>query len=149
MTQISRRTLGPKVWDRIYDLFLETVSSFSDKKKLGRFLDDFLTPTEKIMLSKRLAIVVLLSKGHDYRSVCELLKVTPTTVSKMSLKVRYSNEGIKPVIGDIYKKQALKVLWEEMRDVFDLPTKATYKSPSRYKRIYLRRKKVQRLKSEF
>lgn len=54
-----------------------------------------------------------------------------------------------PIIEDTLKKQARSVIKEEIKDLFDLPTKGTLKSPERIKRKISRRKKIQRIKTEF
>lgn len=149
MTKVSRLPLRTDVWNRIFDLFISTLADQKDKKKLSKFVDDFFSPTEKIMLAKRLALAVLLAKGHDYESIRRTLRVSPPTIAKLSLKIQYGGEGLKPVIGDILSKQASQIIWKEIEDLFDLPTKGNLKSPERLKRQIKRSKEISKLKSEF
>lgn len=149
MTKISRLPLRSDVWDRIFNLFIGTLADQNDKKKLSKFVDDFFSPTEKIMFAKRLALAVLVAKGHDYESIRRILRVSPPTIAKLSLKIQYGGEGLKPVIGDIFKKQASQIVWKEIEDLFDLPTKANLKSPERFKRKIKRTQEISELKSEF
>lgn len=149
MTKVSRLPLRTDVWDRIFNLFVGTLADQKDKGKLSKFIDDFFSPTEKIMFAKRLAAAVLLSKGHDYTSIRNILRVSPPTIAKLSLKIQYGGEGLKPVIEDIFKKEANQILWKEVENLFDIPTKASLKSPERFIRNRKRLQKIEEIKSEF
>jgi len=87
MTKVSRISLRPDVWDRVLNLFVSTIADQTDKKKLSEFFDNFFSPTEKIMFAKRLAAAVLLAKNHDYQSIHEILRISPPTIAKLSLKI--------------------------------------------------------------
>ena len=54
------------------------------------FLDKILTPAEKIMLAKRLAILQDLGKGATYEEIENRYKVISTTVSRMNKILRRS-----------------------------------------------------------
>jgi uncharacterized protein YerC len=149
MTKVSRLPLRPDVWNRVFDLFVSTLADQTNKKRLSRFIDDFFSPTEKIMFAKRLAMAVLVAKGHDYESIRRILRVSPPTIAKLSLKIQYGGEGLKPVIEDIFKKQAGKIIWKEIEDLFDIPTKSNLKSPERFKRRVRRSQQIMGIKSEF
>ncbi|OGM19094.1 hypothetical protein A2686_00850 [Candidatus Woesebacteria bacterium RIFCSPHIGHO2_01_FULL_38_10] len=149
MTKISRIPLRPDVWERIFDIFIGTLADLKDKKKLEAFINDFFSPTEKIMYAKRLALVVLLAKGHDYQSIRQILKISPPTIAKMSLKVKYEGKGLFPVIEDILRKQAAQIIWKEIEGLLDIPTKGSLKSPERFKRNIFREQMIREIKSEF
>lgn len=149
MTKISRLPLRKDVWDRVLDLFVSTLADQKDKKKLANFFDDFFSPTEKIMFAKRLAAAVLLAKEHDYQSIHEILRISPPTIAKLSLKIKYGGEGLKPVIEDIFKKQSNQIVWKEIEGFFDVPAKGNLKSPQRFTRNIKRRQKIEEIKSEF
>lgn len=149
MPKVSRLPLRSDVWDKILNLFVSTLADQKDKKKLSKFFDDFFSPTEKIMFAKRLATAVLLAKGHDYISIREILRVSPPTIAKLSLKIQYGGEGLKPVIEDIFKKQASQIIWKEIESLFDVPIKGNLKSPERFIRNKKREQKIREIKSEF
>ncbi len=137
------------VWERVFNLFVNTLSDQHDKVRLSKFIDDFFSPTEKIMFAKRLAAAVLLSKGHDYQSIRNILRVSPPTIAKLSLKIQYGGEGLKPVIEGIFKKQSSQIVWKEIESLFDLPSKGNLKSPERFVRSLKREQKIKEIKSEF
>lgn len=149
MTQVSRIPLKQEVLDSIFDLFLETLINIKDKKRLSGFVQSIFTPNEKIMLAKRLAAALLLAKGHSYHSIRSILKLSPPTISKMNFRLKYEGEELNPVIEGILRRQAKGVVIEELKDFLDIPTKSTLKSPVRLKRKTQRKRKIEKIKSEF
>lgn len=142
--------IRPDVWERIFDMFLDSfIFAQKDKNKLNAYVQSIFTPTERIMFAKRFAAIILLAKGHDYRSVAQTLRMSLATIGKMKYKLNYEGEGLTPIIEDTLRKQAKSVLKEEIKDLFDFPTKSSLKSPRRAKRAQEREKKIERIKREF
>ena len=137
------------MWDRIFELFLDTLVSIKDKKKLNGFVHSIFTPTERIMFAKRLAAALLLAKGHSYKNVGKILRMSHPTIAKMNFRLKYEGEDLVPIIEDIFRKQSKAVLIEELKDLFDIPTKSSLKSPDRFRRMSERGSKISRIKSEF
>ena len=146
MTQVSRFMLRPEVWEKIFDLFTDTFLRIKDKKRLNNFFDNFFSPTEKIMLSKRLAIAVLLAKGNDYASIKNTIRVTDGTISKVNLLLKSNRAGLRLAVEEILKRDAGKIFWQEISDMLDFPRKGGnwYEMG---KRKFQRRRKIQDLKS--
>lgn len=149
MTKVSRLPLRLDVWERIFNLYIETLADLKDPKELSKFINSFYTPTEKIVLAKRLALMVLLAKGQRYDDIRQILKISPPTIARMSLKVKYENEGITPIIEKIFKRQSSQILWKEILSLFNLPTKSTLKSGERLKKDLVVKVEVDKIKSEF
>jgi hypothetical protein len=74
-------------------------------------------------MAKRLAIAVLIAKGQDYRTIAQILKVTPITISKMSLRMKHGNGSVKKIADGISNSDDNKALLEEILGAFDVPTK--------------------------
>lgn len=60
------------------------VASFKNPIEAEQFLQDFLTPTELTVLSKRLAIFKMLSEQASYQAIQKKLKVSSATVSSVA-----------------------------------------------------------------
>ena len=148
MTKVSRLPLRQDIWEKIFDLFISTLVSIKNKKRLEGFVGNFFSPTERIMFAKRLAAAVMVAKGNDYQTIRQVLRISPPTIAKMSFRVRYEGEGLMPVIENILKKDATKILWEEIKDLIDVPTKGVNWSRMG-KRKFKRRMKIQELKKKF
>jgi len=119
MSQVSRFQLLPEVWEKIFNLFTDTFFRLKDKNKFGRFVDNFFSPTERIMLAKRLAIAVLLAKGNDYATIKRTLRVTAGTISKVGLLLRTNKSGLRFAVEEILKRDAGRLFWEEIMDLID------------------------------
>lgn len=100
MTQISKYPVQKDVYDEIFDTFLQVIANLNTKDRVLEFFDEFLTPTEKIMFSKRLAIGLLIAEGCDYKEIKNLLKISSGTISIFSSFYKYG-EGYKGVIDKI------------------------------------------------
>ncbi len=146
MSQVSKFLIRPELWDRIFNLFISSLFDIKDKEKLKDFIESFFTPTERIVFAKRLAAAVMIAKGTDYRTIKDTLRISPPTIARMSLKIKYEEKGIVPVIENILRKDSVKILWEEIQELLDIPVKG--KSWSEMgKRKYLRKRKIADLKT--
>lgn len=112
MTRISKRQVEDKVMNKIYTLLFETVGKKSNKKDFFSILNDVLSPTEKIMVGKRVGIMFLLLKNIEYEMISDVLKVSSTTVAKFHSIIKKSKK-IKEVLSSIVTKEKLfEVLME-------------------------------------
>jgi hypothetical protein len=64
-----------------------------------------------------LAISVLLAKGNSYENISNILRVTPNTITKMSLKMKYGNGSVKKVSESITNSDSGKAIIEEILGV--------------------------------
>jgi len=117
MAQISKYPISKNVYERIFDIFLETFSKLNSKREVSDFFDEFLTPTEKIMLAKRLAINVLLAKGFEYREISEILRVSSTTITSVSDKYKYG-KTINKITQTLINKEGIEDFWLEIAEAF-------------------------------
>lgn len=108
MAQVSKYPLSKTTEFRLYSLFWEAIADLKNPAKAEEFFNDLLTPTEKVMLSKRLAIAVMLIKGYDYSSIRSILKVSPTTIGAVSLWLKYSGKGYRDTVEKLLKKERVR-----------------------------------------
>jgi hypothetical protein len=101
------------------------------------------------MLAKRLAVAVLLYKRHDYQSIGRILRISDSTIAKISMKIKYSDGGLKKAVEKMLVKQSAQILWKEIEDLFDLPTKGNLKLSERFYRKLKRKRKISEIKNEF
>ena len=95
MPHISPKKVDDKNLKKIYQtLFSAITDKGISKKQQELAFEELLTPTEKIMIGKRLVAVSMLSDGFSVYQVSKTLKLSETTVSKFKLKLeqgRFSN----------------------------------------------------------
>lgn len=127
MSQVSRRYLSPKVSSQIFDMFLSTLTSLSSPSAVSSFIEDLLSPTEQIMLGKRLAIAYMLKKGYTHREIVNTLKVGLATVNKVSLTLKLNGNGYESVIGHMLKVQKISDFFLKLDEKIDqiLPPKGS------------------------
>ena len=86
MPHISSKKLKKEQLQKLYNEFGTALEKSARKSWTKFFLGDFLTRIEKIMLAKRFAVIYLLSKEVPSSYISEALFMSPTTISRMSLK---------------------------------------------------------------
>ncbi len=95
MPHISPRKVNGQVLEKIYKLLFSAIVDRNISKKQQQFaFGELLTPTEKIMLGKRMAAVSLLSQGMSPYKVGKMLQLSPTTTVKFQIKLengKFSN----------------------------------------------------------
>jgi len=95
MPHISPRKVNGQVLEKIYKLLFSAIVDRNTSKKQQQFaFGELLTPTEKIMLGKRMAAVSLLSQGMSPYKVGKMLQLSPTTTAKFQIKLengKFSN----------------------------------------------------------
>ena len=117
MTQISKYPIHKDVEKRMFEIFKSTISRLTISEDIEDFLEDFLSPVEKIMLSKRLSIAILLAKGYTYPLIARVLRVTPSTISTVSLRLKYSGKGYKKAVERILNQEKKDNFWQRIEDV--------------------------------
>lgn len=85
MAHVSKRKLSENTRGLI-DSSLLWIFSRLNGKESNWVLESLLTPTERIMLAKRLGILFLLKEDREETVIAETLKVTQGTVSRIKLQ---------------------------------------------------------------
>lgn len=80
MVNVSKKYLEKNLKNLVWRNFKIEIEKSASEEKLKRTLDKYLTPTEQIMLEKRLAILELLRSGLSYRKIKEILDVSHDTI---------------------------------------------------------------------
>ncbi len=117
MSQVSKYPIHKNVEKKMFEIFKSTISDLKNPLDIENFLDDFLSPVEKIMLAKRLAIAVLLAKGYTYPSISKILRVTPSTIATVSISLKYSGKGYKKMVEKILSNEKRDAFWKQIEDI--------------------------------
>ena len=119
MSQVSRKYLPPKVSGQIFEMFISTLSSLSSRDAGSSFVEDLLSPTEQIMLGKRLAIAYMIKKGYSQRSIVGTLKVGLSTVNKISLTLKGKNNGYQLVVDRMLRVEKIRSFFDKIEEKID------------------------------
>lgn len=87
MPHISKKELSKREFEELFGHLVKYVHRQDTRRDKEIFFFQFLTETEKIMLAKRLAIIVLLDRGVSPYEIWNKLGVSPSTVARISEKL--------------------------------------------------------------
>lgn len=105
MARISKKIVDEKLLTKIYRLFYEVFSRYEGQEDFLLIMDDILSPTEKIMLAKRLAIIYMLIKKVDYRDIADTLKVSTATILYYATSFYKRDSRVVNIINKMLKKE--------------------------------------------
>ncbi len=117
MTKVSKRFLNKELEKHIFELFIKTVVDLKNEADARSFLEDLLSPTEKIMLVKRLAIAVLLTKGYTYDEIDNTLKVSRSTIMNVSYWLKHGNTGYLKAVDRIMQQQKKEAFIDKIEEI--------------------------------
>lgn len=116
MTQVSRRPLDKNTQNRIYEIFIDVITEVQTTKDVTALLNDFFTPTERIMLPKRLCIAFLLLKGYAHRTIASYLKVSFTTINRVSTALKVGGQGYTLVLNRLRKRGQFETVLKKIEE---------------------------------
>ncbi|MFA5888958.1 MAG: Trp family transcriptional regulator [Candidatus Paceibacterota bacterium] len=111
MPHVSSKKINPALLEKLFNKLITVFSRAKDNKSMQSFIDEILTPTEKIMLAKRLAIILMLSGKTPIHKIADTLMVSPTTVIKMSLEIEVGKYNSILNISKNEKDDIEKIIW--------------------------------------
>ena len=82
--QKSSQTISTKLQDSLFHQLVTVLADYHRPYELDVFLRSFLTPTEQIVLAKRLAIARMLEAGCSYEDIKLELKVSSATIASVA-----------------------------------------------------------------
>jgi Trp operon repressor len=83
MPHVSRKKIKKEIATELADQFLTFLSITQSKTEARILANELLSQTERVMLAKRLAIIVLLVRGYSFVQIGEALGVTPQTITRV------------------------------------------------------------------
>jgi len=113
MTHISKRKLNEGDFKKIYNQLVSMFDTAGDSRKSDILLKEFMTLAEKTMFAKRFAILCMLEEGVSKHFISDVLKVSPSTIARVSLKYENGNFAY---IGNILRKNK-KTIWDVLETI--------------------------------
>lgn len=136
MPHVSKRPLEKEIQEKIISTLFESIMKMNQEKGVRDFINDLLTPTEKIMLAKRLGAALLLHRGYTYQSIGRILKLSPTTINHIQSDLLKSGEGYRTAFKILEKSERVSSLVDKIeRFIVSVvpPVKGSRKSYRRWK----------------
>jgi len=118
MTRISRYKLKDYVYEKMFGLFFEVITNSKNKEGFNQLMKELLSPTERIMVAKRVVLVYLLLQEIDYQVICRVLKVSSSTISKFKL-LTDNKSGMIDILKKTMRNDKIRLfVFELMSDLF-------------------------------
>ena len=106
MPQVSKIRLREEIQERMFQVFYQSMADVKTKKQAENLLNDLLTPTERIMLAKRLSIAIMLLKEYDYATIRRVLNVSFGTISRVATWLKIGGKGYKKILEKLLRQRA-------------------------------------------
>jgi|SRR3989344_1427592 len=114
MTRISRKQLNQKQLEKIKEHFSYLISYLNKKPEIESFFDEFLTKEEKIMLTKRLVLFIMLKKNFSPSATQLALNVSYETVRTYQNQLRYKTPQFHEIIEKLLKRDKIISFFREV-----------------------------------
>lgn len=145
MAQVSKRYIPPWTYEKILNIFLTSFLKIKEKNTAQLFFDELLSPTEKLMLAKRITCLYLLNKNVSIHQCSDILKLSTSTVGKYSIFLSKSPK-IKEILERILKEENFMRMVDTIINEYLFPPGrlgSDWKSAGRQKIAYEQRKQSQ------
>src|SRR3989344_7905171 len=113
MPHVSRKKLKKKVFIKIGEQLADTIAKANSARELRWVFKELITPTECVMLAKRLAIILMLERGYSFDIIQKTLKVTPQTIVMFWKITKQSSHKL--VIKEISSGKKKRGFWQELK----------------------------------
>jgi len=117
MGQVSRRQLPRIVSERMFELLIKAIIEAKDTAGAIALLRDLLTPVERIMIAKRLAIAVLLYREKTYEEIQDTLKVSKPTIAMVNGQLKYFGHGYREFVDKLSREKRWQGFFDKLGDV--------------------------------
>lgn len=108
MAQVSSQYIKPEVKHKLQFLLVSCISRCSQVSLAADFVEDLLTNTEKIMISKRIGVALMLLKRVGAREISEKLKVSFPTIYRVKTWLDFKGSGYRTLLESILKEDETK-----------------------------------------
>lgn len=109
MVQVSRYKLQKDVECKLNELLYEVFVKSNNKDEFNKIFNDIFSPTERVMIIKRIAIFYLKIQKVPQETITKVLHVSSSTVAKFSIISDFSH-GIIIKLNQILKNRNKKLL---------------------------------------
>ena len=124
MPHISKYQLNKKAEEEIIANLNTALTFINSGEDMINFINSLLSPTERIMIAKRLAMIILIESGVKDSEISNLLHVTNGTVAKMRLFYEARGTGFKIALKKLEEQKRLKAFKDTLLELVDFIGKA-------------------------
>lgn len=118
MVYVSKQTLSRDTRTRLDKKLAETLVALKTLSGGTRFLSELLTPSEHLMLAKRLAAIFMLSEDISQYRIKQTLQLSSSTVARLAHTLDAG--GFEHIVHTCHKKKDREILWRDLEKILRL-----------------------------
>ncbi len=119
MSKVSTFKIDKELENQIVNQFWNFLGKVNNSKTSSEFFSDFLTTSEKIMLSKRFATLILLSRDKTPTEIQNSIHVTFSTIGSVSAWLKNAKPKIRKLLQKISKEKDWEVVFDKIDSLLD------------------------------
>jgi len=116
MAKFDHYSMPRQEKNKILDEFYFTISCLKNRQQIINFFKDLLTPSEAVMLARRIQIAELLIRGFDYREISKKLKTGVDTIAKVQYWLKDGFGDYIKTLEKVIKREEQKIRQKELKD---------------------------------
>jgi len=97
----------------MFKMLFTVVGKQSGEDKFFTVVNGIFSPVEKIVIVKRVAILLLILKGVEWRDIREIAKVSLSSISKCQM-ILLNNMEMKAILSSIIANHGIEIYFEEL-----------------------------------
>ncbi len=133
MPHVSSKKLEQKIYDRIFAGMVEAIAKTKNTQESKALVTMLLTPTERMMLAKRYALVLMLERGVRPMYIHRTLKISLSTVARFSARIDAAVPAVEKRRAKATKKEVS--LWNDVEKLLRLGMPPRF-GPGRWRGLY-------------
>lgn len=136
MPRVSQNALSKHAEEEILETLFVGLANIRDSKSVAVLLKDLLTPTEQIMIAKRLMVALLIQRGYRHSEICKLLKLSHMTVTIVARELKKGGYGYKLAVNILFRESRVEKMLEQLGAIFNTvipPVKGSRTNMRRWK----------------
>jgi Trp operon repressor len=118
MVRVSKRRLKENALLRLHERFAHVIADTRTLQGGKQLLEELLTPSERVMLAKRLAIIFMLLEDVSPYYIAQILKVSTSTTQRIQKQLKARE--FPHLVRALEKHHNRKQFWNEVEAVIRL-----------------------------
>lgn len=119
MGRVSKRKINKDLEKDLEEQLSFIVASLTSREEINIFLDEFLTPEEKLMLGKRLILYMLLYKGLTNTQINNILSVSHETTRWYREMFEKKPDIFRKTLERLIKREKTQELWKKIENILE------------------------------
>ncbi len=120
MPRVSQNKLSKRAEEEILQTLFMSLAKARDEQSIAVVLKDLLTPSEHIMIAKRLMIALFFQRGYRYGEICRLLKVSHATVNLVARELAKGGHGYKLAVSMVGQESRVEKMLGQLDTIFNV-----------------------------